>query len=140
MLRITDAISIPEEEIEKRFSPSSGPGGQNVNRVSTRVELRFDLEATTALPAWAKNRLRTLERRRITRAGVFRIVCQVHREQARNLAEARERLTTAIRAALVRPPRRIYTKPTRASRARRLEVKRRRSRIKQDRKRVKDEE
>ncbi len=140
MLRITDRISIPEEEIEKRFSPSSGPGGQNVNRVSTRVELRFDLEATTALPVWAKDRLRSLERRRITRAGVLRIVCQVHREQGRNLAEARDRLAAAIRAALARPPRRVPTKPTRASRARRLQEKRHRSRIKQDRKRVKDEE
>jgi len=140
MLEITDTIAIPEEEIEKRFSTSSGPGGQNVNRVATRVELRFNLETTTALPERAVRRLRTLERRRITKEGVLRIVCQAHREQGRNLEEARRRLAEAVRAALVRPKRRIPTRPTRAARARRVLDKRRRSRIKRLRGRVSNDD
>jgi len=140
MLEITDTIAIPEDEIEKRFSTASGPGGQNVNRVATRVELRFNLETTTALPERVVRRLRTLERRRITKEGVLRIVCQVHREQRRNLEEARQRLAEAVRAALVRPKRRIPTRPTRAARAKRVLDKRRRSQVKRLRGRVRNDD
>lgn len=140
MLEITDTIAIPEDELEKRFTTSSGPGGQNVNKVATRVELRFDLEATTALPAEVINRLRARERGRITKAGILRVVCQTHREQQKNLEAARERLVAMIRAALVRPRGRKATKPTRASRARRLAAKRRRSSVKRQRGRVSDDD
>lgn len=140
MLIVTDRVAIPENEIEKRFGTSSGPGGQNVNKVSTRVELRFDLEATESLPEWAIRRLKTLERGRITKDGVLRIVCQAHREQGRNVTEARERLAEAIRQALARPVKRKATRPTRASKERRLEGKRRRSQIKRSRGRIRDDD
>lgn len=136
MLEVTDTIRIPEHEIEKRFTTSSGPGGQNVNKVSTRVELRFDLEATESLPAWVLANLRTLERGRITKDGVLRIVCQAHREQGRNLSEARDRLAEAIRAATRRPKSRRETKPTRAAKRRRIDTKRRRGDVKRLRGRV----
>ena len=140
MLEINDNLAIPEEEIEKRFSTSGGPGGQNVNKVATRVELRFNLETTTALPRWVVDRVRARERGRITRDGVLRIVCQVHREQGRNVAEARERLVEVIRSAMKRPRRRVPTRPTTASRTRRLGEKRRRGKVKRLRGRVKDDE
>jgi ribosome-associated protein len=140
MLQITDTIAIPEEELEKRFARSSGPGGQNVNKVETRVELRFDLAATTALSEEVIQRLRTLQRGRITKAGVLRVVCQTHREQQKNLEEARERLAAMIREALVRPRARKATQPTRAARARRLSDKRRRSDLKRRRGPVRDDD
>ena len=140
MLRITDTLAIPEEEIDRHFTTSGGPGGQNVNRVATRVELRFDLERTRSLPPEVVERLRRRERGRITKDGVLRIVCQVHREQGRNLDEARHRLAEAIRGALVRPRRRVPTRPTVASRVKRRETKTRRSRIKRQRGSVRDDE
>ena len=140
MLRVTDHISIPEEELERRFTRSSGPGGQNVNKVASRVELRFDLNRTESLPADVVARIKRREKGRVTKEGVLRIVCQVHREQGRNLAEARERLADVIRAALVRPKKRTKTKPTRASRQKRLDAKRRRSQIKNTRGRVRGDD
>jgi len=99
---------------------SSGPGGQNVNKVATAVQLRFDLEGTTVLDAAAKDRLRRLAGRRVTQDGALLIVARNHRTQEQNRREAHDRLTALIEAALVEPKRRKATKPTRAARERRL--------------------
>jgi len=130
MIRITDDIAIDESEIEESFVRSSGPGGQNVNKLSTAVQLRFDVRRSPSLPNDVAVRLMRLAGKRLTKDGVLVIVAQNHRTQERNRAEALERLTALIQQAAVRPVPRRATKPTKASREKRLEGKKRRSNIK----------
>jgi ribosome-associated protein len=130
MLRITDQISIDDNEIDEQFVRSSGPGGQNVNKLSTAVQLRFDVRGSPSLPNDVAVRLMRLAGKRLTKDGVIVIIAQNHRTQERNRQEARDRLITLIRQAAVVPIKRKPTKPTRASRERRLESKKRRASIK----------
>jgi ribosome-associated protein len=130
MIRITDEISLDESEIEESFVRSSGPGGQNVNKLSTAVQLRFDVRRSPALPNDVAVRLMRLAGKRLTKDGVLVIVAQNHRTQERNRADALERLVELIQEAAVRPIPRRATKPTKASREKRLEGKKIRSNIK----------
>jgi ribosome-associated protein len=129
-IRITDDISIDEREIEESFVRSSGPGGQNVNKLSTAVQLRFDVRRSPGLPNDVAIRLMRLAGRRMTKDGVIVLVAQNHRTQERNRAEALDRLVALIREAAVRPTPRRATKPTKASKERRLEGKKVRAGIK----------
>jgi ribosome-associated protein len=130
MIRITDKISLDESELEESFVRSSGPGGQNVNKVSSAVQLRFDARRSPSLPNDVAIRLMRLAGSRLTKEGVIVIVAQSYRDQTRNRAEARERLIDLIREAAVKPTPRRATKPTKASKKRRLEGKRHRADIK----------
>jgi ribosome-associated protein len=130
MIRITDRISIDEAELDESFVRSSGPGGQNVNKLSTAVQLRFDVRGSPSLPNDVAVRLMRLAGKRLTKDGVIVIVAQRHRTQERNRADALERLVELIREAAVPPVPRRATKPTRASKKQRLESKKRRSGIK----------
>ena len=130
MIRITDTISLDESELEESFVRSSGPGGQNVNKVSSAVQLRFDVRGSPSLPNDVAIRLMRLAGSRLTKEGVIVIVAQSYRDQGRNRAEARERLADLIREAAVKPTPRRATKPTKASKQRRLEGKRHRADIK----------
>ncbi|MEC9433935.1 MAG: alternative ribosome rescue aminoacyl-tRNA hydrolase ArfB [Pseudomonadota bacterium] len=130
MLRVTDAVSIADWELTESFTRASGPGGQNVNKVSTAVELRFEAARSPHLPADAKARLRRLAGRRWTEEGALIIRAETHRSQSRNREEARERLADLIRKALERPRRRIATKPTLGSQRRRLAAKSQRGEVK----------
>jgi len=139
MLRVTPAIAIREEELDERFVRASGPGGQNVNKVATAVELRFDV-AASSLPADVKARLARLAGRRMSAEGVLLIDSRAQRTQARNRAEARERLAELLRQAATPPKRRKKTRPTAGARERRIEAKVQRGRIKAARGRVRAEE
>jgi ribosome-associated protein len=130
MIRITDSISIDESEITESFVRSSGPGGQNVNKLSTAVQLRFDVRHSPSLPNDVAVRLTRIAGRRMTKDGVLVIIAQKHRTQERNREDARERLIAMIREAAVRPTPRRLTKPTASSRRERLESKKRRASIK----------
>jgi len=130
MIRVTDSISIDESEIEESFVRSSGPGGQNVNKLSTAVQLRFDVRHSPSLPNDVAIRLMALGGRRITKDGVLVLIAQSHRTQERNRADAIERLVALIKEAAVKPIPRRATKPTKASKQRRIEGKKRRSGIK----------
>jgi ribosome-associated protein len=130
VIRITDAIELDERELEERFIRASGPGGQNVNKLSSAVQLRFDVRGSPSLPDDVSARLQTLAGRRLTREGVLVITAQRHRTQERNRQDARDRLVELIRRAAERPTPRRPTRPTKASRQRRLEGKKRRSTIK----------
>ena len=132
-LDITPTLAIPDTELVERFVRASGAGGQNVNKVSTAVELRFDLAHSPSLPEAVRERLLQKRDRRITAEGVLVIDAQRFRTQDRNRQDARERLAAFIAAGLPVPKRRIETKPTRASKQRRLEGKRERSEIKRGR-------
>jgi len=134
-LTVTPALEIPEAELEERFVRASGPGGQNVNKVATAVELRLDLRAST-LPEDVKRRLARLAGRRVSEAGVLLIDSRSHRTQAQNRAAARERLAELVRRAAVPPRPRRKTRPTAAAREGRLESKTRRSRVKASRRNV----
>jgi ribosome-associated protein len=130
MIRITDHISINESEIEESFVRSSGPGGQNVNKLSTAVQLRFDVRRSPSLSNDVAIRLIRLAGRRMTKDGVLVLIAQNHRTQERNRAEALERLVALVQEAAVKPIPRRATKPTKASKERRIEGKKRRSGIK----------
>lgn len=130
MIRIDGRISIDERELEESFIRASGPGGQNVNKLSTAVQLRFDARRSPSLPNDVRARLERLAGKRLTREGVIVITAQRHRTQERNRQDALDRLIELIQAAAVRPVPRRPTKPTRGSRERRLETKKRRSSIK----------
>ncbi len=140
MLRITDAITLQEWELSENFTRSQGPGGQNVNKVETAVELRFEAERSPNLPAPVKTRLRRLAGRRWTLDGDVLIRAEETRRQARNREIARERLAELIRAALVAPRKRIATRPTLGSKRRRLAAKTQRGEVKSMRGRVRDGE
>ena len=129
MIRITDAIAIDEREIDERFVRASGPGGQNVNKVATAVELRFDVGASS-LPPDVRQRLIDLAGRRLTSEGVLLIDSREHRTQAQNREAALARLVAIIQHAAVRPKRRRKTRPTAAARENRLASKRRRGEVK----------
>ena len=133
MIRITDTINIDEAEVHESFVRSSGPGGQNVNKLSTAVQLRFDVRHSPSLPNDVAVRLTRLAGRRMTKGGELVLIAQNHRTQERNRAEALERLIDLIRRAAVRPVPRRATRPTKASKQRRLEGKKRRSVIKRQR-------
>jgi ribosome-associated protein len=133
MLQVTPTLAIDESELEERFVRASGPGGQNVNKVATAVELRFDAARSAALPGDAKERLRTIAGTRMTADGVLVVDARRFRTQGQNREDARERLADLLRQALVRPKRRRKTKPTRAAVERRIESKRRRSESKRAR-------
>jgi ribosome-associated protein len=130
MHRVTDTISIDDSELSETFVRSSGPGGQNVNKVSSAVQLRFDVRGSPSLPNDVAVRLMRLAGKRLTKDGVIVIIAQSHRAQERNRADARERLFDLIRQAAVRPVPRRATKVPKASKKRRIEGKKHRSRIK----------
>ncbi len=139
MLRVNDRVTIPEDEIVFRAIRSRGPGGQNVNKVASAVELRFDVPHSS-LPEACKARLLQMSDRRINREGVVVIKAQTHRDQLQNREEALRRLRDLVAAACRVERRRIPTRPTRAARRRRLEAKRHRARIKAGRGAVRVEE
>jgi ribosome-associated protein len=130
MIRITDHIALDESELIESFIRASGPGGQNVNKLSTAVQLRFDVRRSPSLTDEVRARLERLAGKRLTREGVLVITAQRHRTQERNRADALERLTELIRQAAVRPVPRRPTRPTKASRRRRVDDKKRRGSIK----------
>lgn len=140
MLRITETITIADWELSESFSRSSGPGGQNVNKVETAVELRFEAERSPHLTPAVKARLRRIAGRRWTTEGAIVIRAEETRSQARNRELAEARLVEMIRQALVAPKRRIATKPTQGSQRRRLAAKAQRGEVKSLRGRVEGEE
>jgi ribosome-associated protein len=129
MIEITDQLKLDERELEERFVRASGPGGQNVNKVATAVQLRFDVGAS-ALPAEVKLRLLTLAGKRVTEDGVLVIDSREHRTQAQNREAARARLMALLRRAAKRPRARRATKPTRESREKRIQSKKKRADVK----------
>ena len=133
MLIVTPDVSIPDEEFEWKFIRSSGPGGQNVNKVASAVQLRFLLPRNVSLPVAARNRLRRLAGQRLIDDGSILISARSERSQEQNRRDALERLAELIRAALIEPKIRKKTRPTRASKERRIESKKRRGTTKQGR-------
>ena len=131
MIPVTAHISIDEREIEENFVRASGPGGQNVNKLSTAVQLRFNARHSPSLPPEVRARLERLAGSRLTRDGVLVIIAQRHRTQARNRQDALQRLIDLIRRAAIAPRVRRPTKPTKAARARRVEAKKHRAGVKQ---------
>jgi ribosome-associated protein len=130
MIVVSPSIALDEREIEERFVRASGPGGQNVNKLATAVQLRFDVERSPALPEGVRARLKTLAGRRLTQDGVLVITAQRHRTQERNRQDALDRLLDLIRRSATPPRPRRPTRPTLASKRRRLDAKSRRAGIK----------
>ena len=139
-IEINSALSLPDQDVSWSFVRASGPGGQNVNKVATAAQLRFDLAGTASLDPAVKQRLRALAGRRVTGDGALLIVARNQRTQEGNRREAQERLADLVRRALVAPKARKVTRPTRASRERRLDTKTQRRGTKQLRKRVRWDE
>jgi ribosome-associated protein len=133
MIQVTDTIAIDDSELSESFVRSSGPGGQNVNKVSSAVQLRFDVRQSPSLPNDVAVRLMKLAGSRLTKDGVIVITAQEHRQQERNRAEARDRLFDLIRQAAVRPVPRRKTKVPKAQKKKRLEGKKHRGEIKRGR-------
>jgi len=133
MLEISPTLAIPDDELVERFVRSSGPGGQNVNKVATAVELRFDIAQSPSLPEPVRARLLARRDRRLTDEGVLVINAQRFRTQERNREDAKERLAAFVAAGLVAPKPRIATRPSRGSKERRLGAKRERGTIKRGR-------
>ncbi|MEJ2168226.1 MAG: alternative ribosome rescue aminoacyl-tRNA hydrolase ArfB [Desulfobacterales bacterium] len=136
MIQVNEHIVLDENEIQEEFVRSSGPGGQNVNRVATAVQLRFDIANSASLPEDVRRRLLRLGGSRVTRDGILIIDARRFRTQEQNRKDARERLIGLVKRAAEKPKPRRRTRPTAASRRKRLEEKRRRSRIKQGRQSV----
>jgi ribosome-associated protein len=130
MHQVTDTIAVDDNELEESFVRSSGPGGQNVNKVSSAVQLRFDVRRSPSLPNDVAVRLMKLAGSRLTKDGVIVIIAQSHRDQARNRADARERLFDLIRKAAVRPVQRRATKVPKSQKKKRVEGKKHRGQIK----------
>ena len=139
MLKIDARLAIDESELEEKFVRSSGPGGQNVNKVATAVQLRFDVRNSPSLPEPIRQRLLHIAANRISTEGVLTIEANRFRTQERNRQDARDRLADLIRQATIRPKPRRPTKPSQAARRRRLDNKRRRSQLKQSRRSTGDE-
>ena len=133
MLQVTAAIQIPDSELIESFVRASGPGGQNVNKVASAVELRFDVAASPSLTDALRQRLLARRDRRLTGDGVLVIQANRFRDQSKNRADARDRLAEILRAALHVPKKRVATKPTRASKERRIASKKKRAQHKQTR-------
>lgn len=134
MIRVTKTFAIPKRDVDEKFVMSSGPGGQNVNKVATAVQLRFDIDQASSLPKSTKERLRKLAHNQITNENILIIESSEHRSQERNRKSARDKLADLVRQALHPPRKRKKTRPTKASTERRLERKKIRSRKKQQRK------
>lgn len=132
-MRISHGVVIPDEEIEMTFSTSGGPGGQHANRSSTKVELKWNVDRTRALTEQQKKRIKTRLKSRIDSDGDLRVAAQSSRSQLRNRQEAEQRLAKLIAGALKTPKRRVATRPTKASKERRLDSKKRRSETKKAR-------
>lgn len=133
MLAIDDRLAIPDDELVEKFVRAAGPGGQNVNKVASAVELRFDVRASPSLPEPLRERLLARRDRRLTDDGVLVIQANRFRDQGKNREDARARLAEIILAATIVPKKRIATRPSRASKERRIEAKKSRSAIKRGR-------
>ena len=133
MIAITDTLALDEDEISETFIRASGPGGQNVNKVASAVQLRFDVRHSPSLPQSVRERLERLAGNRVSQDGILVITARRFRSQERNRADALERLVAVVRRAATPPPRRRPTRPSAASRERRLDAKARRARLKQER-------
>jgi ribosome-associated protein len=136
MIKIAPDIVIHEKELTFDFVRSSGPGGQNVNKVATTVQLRFDIRASDGIPIGVKNRLRKIAGKRVTEDGILIIKAGRFRKQEQNRQDAVERLVQLLQAAAVKPKKRIKTRPTKAARERKLAAKKRRGKLKRMRKKV----